>query len=282
MSILVSIAIPFYNDEKYLEYAILSVINQTFQNWELLLMNDGGKDGSLNIATKYSKLDPRIKLFSDGVNKGLVARLNQSILLAKGKYYARMDADDIMYKDRIRTQVEFLESNENVDIVGSSIMVIDDKNNIKGSGFSKGFSTGFVHPTIMGKIVWFRENKYNAKYVRAEDTELWFRTSKHSVFYNIDKPLFFYREFGVPTLNKYIASMRTMKLIFRNYEEYGKTFKWAVINYMISDIKILVYVLFSVLNKTEILISHRRKKVPVELCLNSDHLKDSIRPIIGI
>ena len=88
---LVTIAIPIYNAEKFLQYAVQSVLNQTYTNWELLLMEDGSTDSTLPICCEYVKRDKRISLIRDGINRGLIYRLNESIQLAKGKYYARMD-----------------------------------------------------------------------------------------------------------------------------------------------------------------------------------------------
>ena len=121
---LVSIVIPVYNGEVYLRDAIQSVVNQTFQNWKLYLINDGSTDGSLVIMEEYALRDARIKVIDDGQNKGLVTRLNQSVEIAVGKYYARMDADDIMYITRIEEQVTFLESHPDVDVLGTSIMIM--------------------------------------------------------------------------------------------------------------------------------------------------------------
>ena len=129
---LVSIVIPVYNGEVYLRDAIQSVVNQTFQNWKLYLINDGSTDGSLVIMEEYALRDARIKVIDDGQNKGLVTRLNQSVEIAVGKYYARMDADDIMYITRIEEQVTFLESHPDVDVLGTSIMIIDNNNDIVG------------------------------------------------------------------------------------------------------------------------------------------------------
>ena len=91
----ISVGIAFYNAELFLENAISSVLNQSFKDFELILMNDGSTDCSLEIAQKFT--DPRIKLFSDGKNLGLAQRLNMLVELARGDYFARMDADDIMH-----------------------------------------------------------------------------------------------------------------------------------------------------------------------------------------
>ena len=99
---LVTIAIPFYNAEKYIKYTILSIINQTYKRWILYLIDDGGKDCSLKICQDAAAKDGRIKVIRDDHNNGLAARLNESVLMTKGDYYARMDADDIMDYDRIK------------------------------------------------------------------------------------------------------------------------------------------------------------------------------------
>ena len=143
---LVTIAIPIYNAEKYLRYAIQSCINQTYQNWELLLMCDGSTDTSIGIMEEMAAYDSRIRVIYDDVNKGLVYRLNQSIKLAKGKYYARMDADDIMAVNRIEEEVNFLELHPMVDVVGTSMMMIDGDNHIMGSSLQTTDSI-FVHPS---------------------------------------------------------------------------------------------------------------------------------------
>lgn len=180
---LVSIVIPVYNGEVYLRDAIQSVVNQTFQNWKLYLINDGSTDGSLVIMEEYALRDARIKVIDDGQNKGLVTRLNQSVEIAVGKYYARMDADDIMYITRIEEQVTFLESHPDVDVLGTSIMIIDNNNDIVGSDMYTGEVNSFIHPTVMGKLEWFRSNPYCEWALRAEDMELWSRTASKSKFW---------------------------------------------------------------------------------------------------
>ena len=85
VSLKVTIAIPIYNAESYLSFAIQSVVNQTYKNWELLLMEDGSTDSSVEIARLYAEKDERIRVIEDGVNRGLIYRLNESIKMANGK-----------------------------------------------------------------------------------------------------------------------------------------------------------------------------------------------------
>ncbi|MCW1511070.1 glycosyltransferase family 2 protein, partial [Acinetobacter baumannii] len=98
---MISIGIPFYNAENFLANAIQSVINQSFKDWELILVDDGSTDKSLDIAREFEKKDNRIKVISDGLNLKLPARLNQIITISKYDFIARMDADDIMHPDRL-------------------------------------------------------------------------------------------------------------------------------------------------------------------------------------
>lgn len=270
---LVTIAIPIYNAEKYLDYAICSCINQTYTNWELLLMCDGSTDNSLRIAELFAAKDARITVVNDCVNKGLVYRLNQSVKMAKGKYYARMDADDIMGINRIEEQVIFLEGHPDIDLVGSSIMIIDDNNSIVGSGASFGSVSGFFHPTVMGHTEWFRNNPYSEWAVRAEDKELWCRTNHNSHFWSLEKPLLFYREFGVPTLKKTLMTHKTLLKIFSRYNNYGKSLGWTLKNIVLTLVKMCAYIFFAMIGKIDFIISRRsRKPVPSELCMTQDDL----------
>lgn len=201
---IVTVALPVYNGGAYLDDAIRSILNQTYQNWELLIIDDGSTDGSLATINKYN--DPRITVIHDGENMGLSARLNQSILLATGELYARMDADDVMVVTRLEEQVNFLLDHSTCDVVGSSAYVIDGQDHITGirgggkfenSGFENVIHRGgFMHPTVMGRTSWFRAHQYNTQVQRCEDIELWLRTADISKFCNIDKPLLFYREVG--------------------------------------------------------------------------------------
>lgn len=274
---LVTIAIPIYNAELYLRDAIQSCINQTYQNWELLLMCDGSTDNSAAIVYEFVKKDNRIKVVDDGRNRGLIYRLNESVKLAKGQYYARMDADDIMYVTRIEEQIKFFSEHHDADVVGTSIMLIDDKNNIVGSGYMEGRVSDFVHPTVMGRVEWFRNNPYCDWAHRAEDFELWSRTSTNSNFYAIGHPLLFYREFGIPTVQKYVQSEITLLKVFPRYREYGKNVSWFLKNTIITIVKIVLYEVFSLFGKTDILVSKRRRnRISPELQLGDKELRISI------
>lgn len=274
---LVTIAIPIYNAENYLGYAIQSVINQTFKEWELLLMEDGSTDSSIEIAQDYADMDNRISIIRDGMNKGLIARLNQSVSLANGTYYARMDADDIMAITRIEQQVAYFESHPNTDVVGSSTMLIDGENHIFGSRNMKNNNSSFIHPSVMGKTDWFKANPYSSDAYRVEDKDLWYRTSQKSIFHNLEQPLMFYRAFGSSTSVQTFKSNQRQRKLFRKYRQYGKSLNWCIKNTVISYIKDIVFFIMPVLGGDKFFgIIRKRHPVPEELCLSNEDLLKSI------
>lgn len=218
---LVTIGIPVYNAEKFLDTALKSVLSQTYTNFELIITDDGSTDNSVNCVKKFS--DPRIILLSDGENHGISYRLNQQISLAKGKYFIRMDADDIMFIDRVEKQVAFLENNPDVDVTGSSAVIIDDENRIIGlrdssppQTYEDGLKAGaFIHPTVAGKTAWFSRFRYKEDLVGAEDFDLWLRSQNTSVFKALNEPLLFYRDPLKFKLNTYLFRLKQQRKIFR-------------------------------------------------------------------
>jgi len=118
MDVKVSIVMSVYNAQKYLDEAIESILNQTYSNFEFIIINDGSTDKSLEIIENYAKKDSRI-IVINRENKGLIYSLNEGIRKANGKYIARMDADDISLPQRLEKQVEFMEKNKNIGICGT-------------------------------------------------------------------------------------------------------------------------------------------------------------------
>lgn len=205
----ITVAIPFYNAEKYLAQAIESVLDQTLQDFVLLLIDDGSTDHSLKIARQFAE-DPRVQIISDGKNQNLGYRLNEIPKYTTTEYLARMDADDIMHPQRLEIQLNFLKNHPETDVVGSNIYSINEHDFVTGARLP--FRThyaekvhSFWHPTIMAKTGWFRKNPYDVKAYRVEDAELWLRTFSTNNFIRLSSPLLFYREFGSAYYKKYIA-----------------------------------------------------------------------------
>jgi glycosyltransferase involved in cell wall biosynthesis len=220
----VSVGIPFLNARATLADAIRSVLAQTWDDWELLLVDDGSSDGSVQVARAV--LDARVRVIWDGAHQGLTVRLNQIASLARGRHLARMDADDLMHPERLRRQVHFLEANPRVDLVDTATVTIDEANEPLGIRGDRPLDTDpravlrsglLLHPTVTGRTAWFRANPYDRRFVRAEDHELWVRTCRSTAFARLNEPLFFYREGLSGNLRNYLRSARTVRKILRVY-----------------------------------------------------------------
>jgi glycosyltransferase involved in cell wall biosynthesis len=224
MSASVTIGIPFFNAKRHLTNAVRSVFAQTYTDWELILMDDGSDDGSTEIAARIDH--PRVRFVTDGVNRGLCARLNQLTALARGSYLARMDADDLMHPRRIERQQRFLDDNPDIDVIDTATYTIDDDLTplgIRGdlpldsrpeTVLCRGL---LIHPTVMGRTAWFRSHAYDPAFVRAEDRELWSRTCMTTRFGRLREPLFFYREGSSGHLRNYLRTEATVRKILLSY-----------------------------------------------------------------
>lgn len=256
----VTIAIPFYNAETYLELAIVSVLSQTFTDFTLLLIDDGSTDSSLKIAQKYLD-DKRVKVISDGKNMNLGNRLNQISGLAETEYLARMDADDIMHPQRIEKQLRILKNNPDIDVLGTNAYSIDENNDVVGQRMD--FSsdalvsvTTFIHPTIIAKTEWFANNLYDVSALRIEDSELWLRTSDRYIFKSTSEPLLFYREIGDQYYKKYFKGFPGILYMLRKHKFSIKHWIFSV-KYFLSSI---IYMVFNVFGLEYILVQRRNKR----------------------
>ncbi|WP_151750514.1 glycosyltransferase family 2 protein [Acinetobacter sp. TUM15131] len=216
---MISIGIPIYNAEDYLEDAIKSVLAQSFKNFELILIDDGSTDNSLAIAKSFN--DPRIRIYTDGTNKKLPFRLNQIIQLAKYDYIARMDADDLMDVDRLKKQFEYLKNNPGIDLVTTGMYSIGKHNEILGKRIPNnkmmtaseilGGITNLLHASMLARKEWCLRNPYRVDNALAEDYELWLSAAiKKDLKYNvIQEPLYYYREVENVKIEKMIKGYNT-------------------------------------------------------------------------
>jgi len=197
----ISVVMPVFNDEKYLKESIESILLQTYENYEFIIVNDGSTDSSEKIIENYQKQDDRIILLTQD-NQGITKSLNRGIKNSKGKYIARMDADDICDSKRFEFQIEYLEKNPNTDIVGSMVSKISEKGEVIQSlndlpiedyqiKWHLIFGTPLIHPALMiRKCVFINNGYYSDRLNFAQDIEFWRRTSSHVRFYNVPKILF--------------------------------------------------------------------------------------------
>ncbi len=203
---LVSVIMPVYNSQNYLTDAIESVLNQTYKNFEFIIIDDYSTDRSWEIIKKYSDNDKRIKKFRNKKNLGIAKTRNKGFKLVKknSKYYAIFDSDDILTPNRIEEQVKFLEKNENYALIGSHIIIID--NDGKEIGIRR-YKTNnldikkrmFFYNPIAQSAVMIRASVleevgyYDENYSGCEDYDLWLRVAEKYKIANINKPLVKYR-----------------------------------------------------------------------------------------
>lgn len=201
---MISVLMSVFNGGKYLNEAISSILNQTYSNFELIIINDGSKDESEKIILAYK--DRRIRYFKNGQNKGLINSLNKGLSESLGKYIVRMDADDVCHPDRLKVLYNLMETNHNVSIMGSAVIDFSscfpplDLSSLKLIEYKKINSIAFfncplLHPSVIIRSQFLKENNlfYDSSYIHAEDNALWLDSIKMGIVMSIDYPLLKYR-----------------------------------------------------------------------------------------
>ncbi len=201
----VSVLMPVYNARRYVAEAVESILAQTFDDFELLIVDDGSTDRSLNILKKYASMDARIHLVSRP-NTGYVVALNEMIKRAQGEFIARMDADDISLPDRFKKQVEFLRNHPRVGVVGGAYELIDDRgrlltirrlfnDNARIQDRLLSGDTHLAHPSVMMRRSLLQQvGGYDASLMPTEDLDLWLRLGEITELANLPDILIRYRE----------------------------------------------------------------------------------------
>jgi glycosyltransferase involved in cell wall biosynthesis len=217
----VSVLLPVRDGAPTLALAMLSVLGQSYGDFELLVLDDGSADATPDIALGFG--DARVRLLRDGEKRGLAARLNQGVDAAAGRYIARMDADDVCFPDRFARQAARLDADAGLDLLGCRALIFDD------SGAATGLFpcslehealcarpwNGFhlAHPSWMGRADWFRRHRYRMpEAVRAEDQELLLRAYPESRYAVLDEVLLGYR-MGPVALAKTLLARRNLLLV---------------------------------------------------------------------
>lgn len=215
---IVSVVMPVYNGEAYLADAIASVLGQTFSAFELVVVDDCSTDGTAAILDGLA--DPRIRRLRNDENRGIVVTLNRGFAAARGRYIARMDADDLCEPERLQRQAAFLDSHPDVLLVGTRVEFIGSD----GASLARGielpaedrairlqscFVPAFVHPTVMirAEVLRDRRLEYVDAYRYAEDYELWVRIMALGRVANLPEKLLRYRVHGGQTTTQKAATM---------------------------------------------------------------------------
>lgn len=230
---LISVLMPAYNAEKYIGEAIESILSQTYKNFEFIIIDDCSTDKTGEIIEKYKKKDKRIKAYKNKKNIYIAANRNELIKLAKGKYIAWQDADDISLPQRLEHQYKFLEKNPKVGIVGGYLQFFNDK---EGNTSVRKYSANdeelrrkifryspVAQPTAMIRRKILSEvGVYNLKYPPAEDIDMSFRIGKKCKFANLQEITLRYRENETSATFKKLKKIELSTIEIRNkYSKQG-------------------------------------------------------------
>lgn len=201
----ISVLMSVYNGEPYLEAAIKSIREQSYKDFEFIIVNDGSTDHSLEIILQHAEQDKRIRVI-DQANQGLIAALNTGLKNCETPLVARMDADDIALPERLYQQKDYMDKNPHIVALGSAILLIDEKSQTFGKSTypSNGKALGeylykigspFAHPAVMMRKAPVMElGGYRKAYKHAEDYDLWLRLHKIGGLDNLKTPLLKYRQ----------------------------------------------------------------------------------------
>lgn len=196
---IVTVLLPVYNGERYLREAVESILAQTLESFELLIVDDGSTDGTEAIYRSFT--DPRIRVVRRENNAGLVSALNSVIDLIATKYVARMDADDVSLPDRLARQVAFLESRSDIAACGSwarelvdgrlrDVMRLPTGEYLRQTAWRP---VPIFHPTACLRTEVLRELRYRADFIHAEDYDFWLRLCRLYRIDNVPNVLLHYR-----------------------------------------------------------------------------------------
>jgi glycosyltransferase involved in cell wall biosynthesis len=277
----VSVLLPCRNGSGTLALALRSILNQSFEDFEILLLNDGSTDNSVALASGLR--DPRIHILGDSIARGLPWRLNEGVVAARGQYIARMDADDVSFPLRLERQVDFLEANREIDLVGTRAVVFRTSGEVLGLLPFAGSHTALCaqpwrniplpHPTWMGRRSWFEMHPYRIPEVRrAEDQELLLRGLPDSRYACLDEVLLGYRQGSFQLRRTLIARFALLSAQAGIFFTRGE---WKNITgaFGISMIKILLDG-FAALPGADNLFFNRMKSDV------SDHIKDELSNLL--
>jgi glycosyltransferase involved in cell wall biosynthesis len=196
----VSVVLPVFNGEAFVEDAVESILTQSMRDFELLVINDGSTDNTQEIIARLALNDSRIRLINHSKNAGLIASLNEGLELAQAKYVARLDADDIAHPKRFELQLKLLEESQQVIVCGSYIRLFGNRNGVKKYPTTNEelkssllFFCPLAHPSVMFRKKAVEKIGYENGFEFAEDYRLWSRLINEGDFAMIPQPLLSYR-----------------------------------------------------------------------------------------
>ena len=216
----ISVVMAAFNEEKHIQSAVDSILSQTYEDFELIVVNDGSRDNTLE--SLKSIADDRVKIISNTKNNGLPKSLNTGIAQARGCYIARQDADDFSLPQRLQKQFDYLQKHPNIAVLGTATKIIFDD-----GSFSSRFpsasptfadllkSSRFVHGSVMmRKDVLEKVGCYNEIFRHAQDYDLWLRITKEFPAANLQESLYVFRSEDRPV--KRLLPTTLYRLLARN------------------------------------------------------------------
>lgn len=229
----VTVLMPVYNAGRFLRAAIESILNQTFDNYEFLIINDASTDMSRSVISSYK--DERIRLVDNERNLGLAGTLNKGLRLASAEIIARHDADDIAHPRRLEEQLQFLRQRGDVVLVGSQSWVIDENGNYSRIVLGKPcedrsirwdllFDNSFIHSTVMFRkdVIFNKLGGYDESFVFCQDYELWSRVASGYRLFNLPARLMLYRTHpdSMTERMREISALENHRIIQRSMNEF--------------------------------------------------------------
>jgi glycosyltransferase involved in cell wall biosynthesis len=232
----ISVLMPVFNGQEYIAEAIDSILNQSCNNFELIIIDDGSSDNSKNIIESYK--DNRIKYIRNNINQGAHAARNVGIKISQGKYIAIMDSDDISLPNRLEIQYNFMEDNPGFGLCGGQaisfgdgktrkpMLAITDAFTHNDIALELMFRCPFVHPTIMLRKEILTKNNILYENTPIEDYQLYARLLSHTKFKNLQDTLIYYRRHKQQLTANYIDESKSIYLVQKNVlEAYNKLYK---------------------------------------------------------
>lgn len=225
----ISVILPVYNGEDHLTVCIASVLNQTFKNFEFIIVDDASTDSTPDILKIFAKRDNRIKVFTHQINQKQTAAANTAIKIVQGKYIARMDADDIALPNRFQKQFDYLEANTEIGMIGSWVDIISDSGKVIEQWKTSAepniliwdllFGASFAHSSVMMR----KDSIVNVGFYQlyqAEDYDLWSRISRITKVANIPEILQQKRVWGGQLALRVISKNRdcTLQIMQNNMQ----------------------------------------------------------------
>jgi glycosyltransferase involved in cell wall biosynthesis len=250
----ISIIMAAYNEALEIGGAIESILVQTFTDWELIVIDDGSTDTTVDVIRRYAEKDSRIRLFCNETNLELSRSLNKGIGLARADMIARADADDINLPERLAKQYAYMQAHEDIDVLGTGVYLLDEAGDrvnsyslplthaeLKALPFLK---IQFFHPSVMIRRRFFdTAGLYDPDYPNAEDKEIWLRGLSRGCYYaNLPEPLVEYSTGGyVKSWRSILRHARSLLRISRELEiERGYILTLVLFLYT-SAIKLKIY-----------------------------------------